>query len=68
MTGPYFNLVEKYKAKMIDLDPETFDPSNFKFDICQVKFDGWWNLWLIENYHVKVITLVEKFVKNLTRE
>lgn len=56
MTGPYFNLVEKYKAKMIDLDPETFDPSNFKFDICQVKFDGWWNLWLIENYHVKVIT------------
>jgi hypothetical protein len=56
MTGPYFNLIEKYKTKMVDLDLETFDPANFKFDICQVKMDGWFVILLIENFHVKVIT------------
>lgn len=55
--GPYSDLVEKYKPDMLDLnsdDPpiDLFD----RFDVVQIKMDGWFTILKIVDHHVTVIT------------
>lgn len=66
MTGPFFDLVEKYKPQMVDLDLETFNPTNYKFNTVQLKLDGWFSIVRILDHKAQVITSGGEIRKEFT--